>query len=91
MSLRPSAASSLITESASLLILSVKTSVDFYPVLSFRNARAVGSTPFLLRCSRLLCSLQTQYEEILTSGMRELTQARDENSEKQEGSLILMS
>lgn len=91
MSLWPSAASSPFTESASLLVLSAKTSADLYLVLPFRNARTVGSMPLLLPCSPLPCSLQTQHEEILTSGMGELTHARDENSEKQEGSLIPMT
>lgn len=91
MSLWPSAASSPITESASLLVLSAKTSADLYPVLPFRNAHTIGSMPLLLPCSPLPCSLQTQHEEILTSGMGELTHARDENSEKQEGSLIPMT
>lgn len=92
MSLWPSAASSPFTESASLLVLSAKTSAaHFYPVLPFRNARTVGSMPLLLPCSPLPCSLQTQHDEILTSGMGEQTHARDENSEKQEGSLIPMT
>lgn len=91
MSLWPSAASSPFTESASLLVLSAKTSADLYPVLPFRNVRTVGSMPLLLPCSPLPCSLQTQHDEILTSGMGELTHARDENSEKQEGSLIPMT
>lgn len=85
MSLLPPQVSSLATSLATLLVLSARTCT--YLCLKFRNVYTVGPTPFLLPCSHLLCFVQTQLEEISLLEWS-LIQARDENSEKEEGGVI---